>query len=68
MKGDINGMKNTERFGLILALGGMLLYTQASKKMFELYNKRINHLKAITEAQFDIIEHHAILILELQKR
>ena len=48
-KEDINSMKNTERFGLMLVLGGMLLYVQASKKMFELCDDRIDYLKATVD-------------------
>lgn len=61
-------MKNIERFGLMLALGGMFLYVQASKKMFELYDDRIDYLKAIVDAQFDMIRDHTISISELRKR
>lgn len=61
-------MKNTERFGLMLVLGGMLLYVQASKKMFELCDDRIDYLKATVDTQFDIIRDHTISISELRKK
>ena len=61
-------MTDIERFAVMLALGGMFLYVQASKKMFELYDDRIDYLKATVDAQFDMIRDHTISISELRKR
>lgn len=61
-------MLNKKQIGLAIMIGGLITYVQASKKMFELYDKRIDRLNAITEAQFDMIKQHTILISELCKR